>query len=124
MIFLHHTLSNPLAQQCLRLLELQQGSGVYPPPCDCADKKPVCRVMPNFPSASSLPSQRTYIMAVRTWLSSHTSTPARRLIQRGLSSFTESSATLSKIALNSRNSLSGPTVLTASDIAAVASMLL
>jgi len=24
MIFLHHTLSNPLAQQCLHLLELQQ----------------------------------------------------------------------------------------------------
>jgi hypothetical protein len=26
MIFLHHTLSNPLAQQCLRLLELQEGT--------------------------------------------------------------------------------------------------
>src|SRR6266404_8929567 len=48
-------------------------------------------------------------MAVRTWLSSQTSTPARRLIQRGLSSFTDSSATLSKNTLNSKNSLSGPT---------------
>src|SRR5260370_27139830 len=48
-----------IAQQCLRLLELQQGSGVYPPPCDFAEKKPVCRVMPNFPSAYSLSSQRT-----------------------------------------------------------------
>ena len=40
-----------------------------------------------------------------------TSTPAKRLIQRGLSSFTESFVTLSKSTLNSKNSLSVPIVL-------------
>src|SRR5258707_655952 len=41
-----HSLQS-IVGQCLHLLEPRQGGGVYPPPCDCAEKKPACRVMPN-----------------------------------------------------------------------------